>query len=354
MKIKFVLSAFLAFYVFIGISQQTVFIGDSGTVEVGEYDLEGNLIQLLDDDVNTPRGITSDKNFLFYLNKDRGELIRYDLVMEEKTVIIDDLEDPRDVVAIFEDEYLIVTEYTGKISRVDYDGSNYSILTEDIQEPLFMTYDRLAGKLFVTNRADIYSLNLDGTEIQAMPGSFDDPIAIEVDPRSRLIYFSERGSTYQVSTMQYDGSERQVLFNSTLLFSYFDLHCEEDRMYYTANFDDRFGYFSLDGSTVEGVDFGISVSGLDLRMNDCETSSVKATLENSALTFSPNPSDGTISFNSETGFSRYEILDINGRTIKNASMNPSMRSLKLNVRAGTYFIKLFSEEKVKLGRVVIL
>ena len=336
---------------------QSVYIGDSGKAQLEQYDLNGNLIAIIDDDVNTPRGVSSDGDFLFYVNKDFGQLIRFDLTLNEKTVIKDGLEDPRQVTAINNEDFLIVTEFDGDVSRMNYDGSDYTILTNSISEPLFLSHDPIVERVFITNRTTIYSMNYDGTDIQIVPGSFDDVVAIEVDPRSGSLYFTERGNSNRVSKMQYDGSDREIVLNTPLLISFMDLHCEEDRMYFTSVSDNTFGAFDIDGSNFEVIDISsIVIGGLDLVPNDCDIlSSVNEDEEIIDFKVFPNPTIDMVTIEYDNDLvDQIEVIDFQGRIIQRLITNSSTNSIQLDLQEGCYLLKVYSENKFTTKRVIKL
>ena len=70
-------------------------------------------------------------------------------------------------------------------------------------------------------------------------------------------------------------------------------------------------------------------------------------------TIFPNPSNGDINFQLESGLlpKRIEILDLSGRVCKDVRYK---KTINLNVLAGTYFIRLIGDEThFKLKKIII-
>ena len=95
---KFISTTFLLFaFVKLGCSQNYIIVGDAALNNIQKFDLDGNFIEMIDPDINTPREIEIDyeQGLVFYTNGTDDSSIRvYDMNTNEGEYLISDLISP--------------------------------------------------------------------------------------------------------------------------------------------------------------------------------------------------------------------------------------------------------------------
>lgn len=337
---------------FFASGQQTMLIGDYENNEIALHYLDGERIKRIDR-VNTPQGVTNDDSYIFYLNRDEGQLRRYNTYTDLAQIIYYGLDDPTDIVAILDLNILILVERSGKISKIDYNGENYEVITEIISSPIRISFDHIEKLLFVSSANGIYSINLVTQDVNLVTSQVERVVAIEVDPRTKQIYFSERGSRFGVSRINYDGTERVQLIDRELYFTYFELDCSGDRMFFTASQDNLYGYFDLEGNNFQTFGAGFSnVACLDLIDNSCEQITNNYEIDNNEdVLIYPIPSNGSLYIDAIAQFEYYELFDISGILIDRVQIDSDNAQLSLD-SPGIYFLKLCNNNQSLIKKVI--
>ena len=90
-------------------------------------------------------------------------------------------------------------------------------------------------------------------------------------------------------------------------------------------------------------------------MNLSLSSDVK-NIDNTAFSIYPNPNNGifNVSFNNELKNAKLELVNVQGQVVfvKNIDKNKEQLNLS-HLNAGVYYVRLSSEEEVKIEKIII-
>lgn len=81
----------------------------------------------------------------------------------------------------------------------------------------------------------------------------------------------------------------------------------------------------------------------------------ESTIENTLLNLYPNPTNGSVSINSQTNFNKLEVLSITGQTLLSESLNTKSHQLQLqNFAEGIYFVKVSYADGLSTVKKVVV
>ncbi|XP_046581527.1 prolow-density lipoprotein receptor-related protein 1-like [Haliotis rubra] len=106
-----------------------------------------------------------------------------------------------------------------KIKRADLDGGNERIVRSETETPRGIAVDYINRLMFYTEeKIDIVAmLNLSSSEHKVLVRTgMDRPLAITINMKTKVIYWSDIGSPAKIETANYDGTGRKVLKSDDL------------------------------------------------------------------------------------------------------------------------------------------
>lgn len=154
------------------------------------------------------------------------------------------------------------TMFSDKVLRIDGQGQNET----EILGPLplqRMAYDSTTQKVYGTTRQGaIRRMNTDGTGLETLLTSLDDPTELQLDPANgKMYWFDRRGAAIQRSVLDGSGLETSVPSGEVADGSYLGLDPARGKLYWIRN-DEEIRRASLDGSNVETIIPGQSFNEL--------------------------------------------------------------------------------------------
>ena len=185
---------------------------------------------------------------------------------------------------------------TNNISRINRDQSIETVNPSE-DNPKGIDIDRFEGRIFYVDGSakSIKSMNLDGSDITTIFDGAMEPIDVAIDPINRKVYFSDNvantisrmnydGSNVEIVTttprpetivldlgqqkiywntfdrfnfnvVNFDGSDRETLFNGNFIGRSFDIDFINDNVYWTDQTNATISRRSLDGGILQDVIF---------------------------------------------------------------------------------------------------
>ena len=164
-------------------------------------DLDGSNVQLMKALTSLPLGIAVDAtNHKLYLTNAWGKVQRLSVDGSNfQPNLITDLEAPKDIAVDGANGKIYWTERTssstGRIQRADLDGSNVELVKALTSVPGGIAVDPANGKLYVTNTSGkIQRLNVDGSNFHPnLITGLDAPQDVAVDIAGGKLYWTEAG-----------------------------------------------------------------------------------------------------------------------------------------------------------------
>ena len=247
-----------------------------------------------------------------------------------------------------EEQVIYYSERTvNKISRIDFDGSNNELITDDSNGVNQIEFDPIEIKLYVVDESgDMYKMDTDGTNMELVSDNLNEIHSYKLDYCNRKIYFTEIGDSPGISRMNFDGTDVELIHVPSEGIAYgVEIDFLENRIYY-----------NLDASTIQSVNFDgtdettmssglVNPVGIVLEKDCGIISSVDEVQSTSGAVLYPNPlnSDHTISIESDLFMiSELQLVDTRGSLLKTKTEILNMNTeLDLQfVGPGIYYLSI--------------
>lgn len=247
--------------------QNFIYIGDSGLNNVKKFDLEGNFIEVIDEDINTPRGIEIDYNnrYLFYVNASQDELSIRSFHLDTKEIkVLIKTQSALSRLALNKatKEIYFSESMFNRICKIKYDGTQKETIHENLLGVNQLEFDPLSKLIYYVDiDGDMYKMDTIGNNIEIVSTDLDNVHSFKLDYVNENIYMTERGSTNAISFMKYNGSEKTILFATNQIPLGIDIDYSLNKIFY-ATADHKIHAANLDGSNSTELEISSKNIGL--------------------------------------------------------------------------------------------
>lgn len=164
---------------------------------------------------------------------------------EPENIITDDIFQPEGIFIDQKNDLIYWADLVGNvIKRANLDGSNAEdVYSVELENPADVVLNNEGTKLYVLDRGSfgdagiIIEVNLDGSDKTEIINDLDDPVAITIDDSAKKLYWLDNSNSVIMETAGIDGSNRDTLILELSSFKNLEISGPDEKIFWVSSGD---------------------------------------------------------------------------------------------------------------------